>query len=60
MWCTRITSSSAAAPTRWETLLLSFPAFYAQARAEERLPRERFAAEYGAYAPEVPVLVPVP
>jgi protein-S-isoprenylcysteine O-methyltransferase Ste14 len=40
------------------TLLVSYPAFYARARAEERLLRERFGAEYEAYARGVPMLVP--
>jgi protein-S-isoprenylcysteine O-methyltransferase Ste14 len=40
------------------TLLLSFPAFYLRARAEEALLRERFGAEYEKYAREVPMLVP--
>jgi len=40
------------------TLLMSYPAFYARARAEERLLREQFGADYEAYAREVPMLVP--
>jgi protein-S-isoprenylcysteine O-methyltransferase Ste14 len=40
------------------TLLVSFPAFYLRARAEERLLRERFGAEYEKYARHVPMLVP--
>lgn len=40
------------------TLLVSFPAFYLRARAEESLLRERFGAEYERYAREVPMLVP--
>lgn len=40
------------------TLLITFPAFYARARAEERLLRERFAAEYDRYAEEVGMLLP--
>ncbi len=40
------------------TLLLSYPAFYARARTEERLLRARFGADYEAYAREVPMLVP--
>ncbi len=40
------------------TLLVSCPAFYARARAEERLLQGRFGAEYEAYAREVPMLVP--
>jgi len=42
------------------TLLVSFPAFYLRARAEEALLRERFGAEYEKYAREVPMLVPLP
>ena len=42
------------------TLLVTFPAFYLRARAEESLLRERFGAEYETYAREVPMLVPVP
>jgi protein-S-isoprenylcysteine O-methyltransferase Ste14 len=42
------------------TLLVSYPAFYVRARAEETLLRERFAAEYEKYAREVPMLVPLP
>jgi protein-S-isoprenylcysteine O-methyltransferase Ste14 len=41
------------------TLLVSYPAFYLRARAEERLLRERFGAEYEQYAQEVPMLVPL-
>ena len=40
------------------TLLVTFTSFYARARAEEGLLRERFGAEYDAYAHEVPMLVP--
>jgi protein-S-isoprenylcysteine O-methyltransferase Ste14 len=40
------------------TLLVSFPSFYLRARAEERLLRDRFGAEYDVYAREVPMLVP--
>lgn len=40
------------------TLLVSYPAFYVRARAEERLLRDRFDAEYEAYARRVPMLVP--
>jgi protein-S-isoprenylcysteine O-methyltransferase Ste14 len=40
------------------TLLVSWPSFYARARAEERLLQGRFGAEYEAYAREVPMLVP--
>ena len=42
------------------TLLVSFPAFYLRARAEEKLLRERFGAEYEKYARDVPMLVPLP
>jgi protein-S-isoprenylcysteine O-methyltransferase Ste14 len=42
------------------TLLVSYPAFYLRARAEERLLRDRFGAEYEEYAREVPMLVPCP
>jgi len=42
------------------TLLVSYPAFYLRARAEERLLRDRFGAEYDRYAREVPMLVPLP
>lgn len=41
------------------TLLVTFPAFYLRARAEETLLRERFGAEYEKYAREVPMLVPL-
>lgn len=41
------------------TLLVTFPAFYARARAEERLLRERFGAEYDRYAEEVGMLLPL-
>ena len=40
------------------TLLVTIPAFYARARAEERLLREQFGSEYGRYVDEVPMLVP--
>jgi protein-S-isoprenylcysteine O-methyltransferase Ste14 len=40
------------------TLLVTYPAFFARARAEERLLRERFGAEYEAYARGVRMLVP--
>jgi protein-S-isoprenylcysteine O-methyltransferase Ste14 len=40
------------------TLLVSYPAFYARARAEERLLRDQFGAEYEKYARRVPMLVP--
>jgi protein-S-isoprenylcysteine O-methyltransferase Ste14 len=42
------------------TLLVSYPAFYLRARAEERLLRDRFGVEYEKYAREVPMLVPLP
>lgn len=42
------------------TLLVSFPAFYLRARAEEALLRERFGAEYDDYARQVSMLVPLP
>jgi protein-S-isoprenylcysteine O-methyltransferase Ste14 len=42
------------------TLLVSFPAFYIRARAEERLLRDWFGADYEAYARRVPMLVPRP
>lgn len=42
------------------TLLISYPAFYIRARAEETLLRERFGDEYAKYAREVPMLVPLP
>ena len=42
------------------TLLVTCPAFYLRARAEERLLRERFGAAYDAYAREVGMLVPLP
>jgi protein-S-isoprenylcysteine O-methyltransferase Ste14 len=42
------------------TLLVTYPAFYARARAEERLLRGRFGAEYEKYVQEVPMLVPLP
>ena len=41
------------------TLLVTFPAFYARARAEERLLREQFGGEYDRYAKEVGMLVPL-
>ncbi len=40
------------------TLLVSFPAFAARARAEEALLRERFGHAYDAYAREVGMFVP--
>jgi protein-S-isoprenylcysteine O-methyltransferase Ste14 len=42
------------------TLLVSYPAFYLRARAEEALLREQLGAEYEKYAREVPMLVPLP
>jgi protein-S-isoprenylcysteine O-methyltransferase Ste14 len=42
------------------TLLVTYPAFYLRARAEERLLREQFGAQYDKYAREVPMLVPLP
>lgn len=41
------------------TLLVSYPAFYLRARAEETLLRDRFGALYEEYAREVPMLVPL-
>jgi protein-S-isoprenylcysteine O-methyltransferase Ste14 len=40
------------------TLCGSFPAFYVRARAEEKLLRGEFGAEYDAYAKQVGMLVP--
>jgi len=42
------------------TLLVTYPAFYLRARAEERLLREQFGAQYEKYVREVPMLVPLP
>ena len=42
------------------TLLVSYPAFYLRARAEERLLRDQFGVQYEKYAREVPMLVPLP
>src|SRR5439155_7912362 len=42
------------------TLLVTYPAFYLRARAEERLLLRLFGAEYEKYAEEVPMLVPLP
>jgi len=42
------------------TLLVSYPAFYLRARAEEGLLRRQFGSEYEKYAKEVPMLVPFP
>ena len=41
------------------TVLVSYPALYARAAAEERLLRARFGAAYQAYAREVRMLVPL-
>lgn len=41
------------------TLLVTYPAFYVRARAEERLLRERFGAAYDEYARKVGMLVPL-
>jgi protein-S-isoprenylcysteine O-methyltransferase Ste14 len=41
------------------TLLVTYPAFYIRARAEEKLLRDRFGAAYDAYAREVGMLVPL-
>jgi protein-S-isoprenylcysteine O-methyltransferase Ste14 len=40
------------------TLLITLPAFYARARAEETLLRAQFGSEYDRYMDEVPMLVP--
>ena len=40
------------------TIFVTIPAFIARVRAEERLLREEFGAEYDRYADEVPMLVP--
>ena len=40
------------------TLFVTIPAFVARARAEERLLREQFGADYDRYVDEVPMLVP--
>ena len=40
------------------TLFVTIPAFVARARAEERLLRERFGAEYERYSLAVPMLLP--
>jgi len=42
------------------TLLVTYPAFYLRARAEERLLRDQFGAQYEKYAQEVPMLIPLP
>ena len=41
------------------TILVTVPALYLRARTEERLLRERFGANYDAYAREVGMLVPL-
>lgn len=41
------------------TLAVTFPGLYLRARAEERLLREEFGAEYDAYATRVRMLVPL-
>ena len=41
------------------TLLVTYPALYARASAEERLLRAHFGAAYDAYAREVGMLVPL-
>ena len=41
------------------TLLVTYPAFYLRARAEERLLREQFGAQYEKYVREVPMLLPL-
>ena len=40
------------------TILVTYPTFVIRARAEERLLREQFGAEYDRYMDEVPMLVP--
>lgn len=40
------------------TLVVTLPAFYARARAEERLLRGQFGSDYERYMDEVPMLVP--
>jgi protein-S-isoprenylcysteine O-methyltransferase Ste14 len=40
------------------TLAVTFPGFYLRARAEERLLREQFGAEYDTYAKRVGMLAP--
>ncbi|MDP9319599.1 MAG: isoprenylcysteine carboxylmethyltransferase family protein [Chloroflexota bacterium] len=42
------------------TILVTFPALYVRADAEERLLRERLGSTYDAYALKVPMLVPLP
>jgi protein-S-isoprenylcysteine O-methyltransferase Ste14 len=41
------------------TVLVTYPALYLRAKTEERLLRERFGAEYDAYARRVGMLVPL-
>jgi protein-S-isoprenylcysteine O-methyltransferase Ste14 len=41
------------------TLLVTYPAFYLRARAEERLLRDRLGAAYDEYARQVGMLVPL-
>ena len=41
------------------TLLVTYPAFYLRARAEERLLRQQFGAAYDEYARRVGMLVPL-
>jgi protein-S-isoprenylcysteine O-methyltransferase len=40
------------------TVFVTLPAFYARARAEEKLLREQFGSDYDKYMDEVPMLVP--
>lgn len=40
------------------TLMVTFPAFYARARSEEGLLRERFGDAYDRYMDDVPMLLP--
>jgi protein-S-isoprenylcysteine O-methyltransferase Ste14 len=42
------------------TVLVTFPALYVRAAAEERLLRERLGSAYDGYARRVPMLVPLP
>ena len=42
------------------TVLMTFPALYVRAAAEERLLRESLGPAYDAYARRVPMLVPLP
>ena len=41
------------------TVLVTFPAIYVRAAAEERLLRERLGSAYDAYARRVPMLIPM-